>query len=127
MKFKTRIILPVLLTSIFLLVAMAVALAGMQHIKNRFENYLATDQALLMAGNNAYAQGLQMGQAVRNIILDPKNPTAYKNFQQANKDFQDEIKTAQDISARTSTKDHQIFQGVASLREKTVSRPDKNH
>lgn len=118
MKFRTRIILPIVLTSAFLLVALFVALSGMQHVKNRFENYLATDQAILMAGNNAYAQGLQMGQAVRNIILDPKNPTAYKNFEQASKDFQAELVIALDISSKTAPKQHKTFQEIASLREK---------
>jgi hypothetical protein len=33
------------------------------------------------------AFGLQMGQATRNIILDPKNPTAYKNFDWAQNNF----------------------------------------
>ncbi|MHB8068118.1 MAG: methyl-accepting chemotaxis protein [Desulfobaccales bacterium] len=33
------------------------------------------------------AFGLQMGQATRNIILDPQNPQAYKNFDWANDNF----------------------------------------
>jgi hypothetical protein len=35
-----------------------------------------------------YAQGLQMGQAMRNILLAPANPVAYKNHQTAVKDFE---------------------------------------
>lgn len=34
-----------------------------------------------------YAQGLQMGQATRNIILEPSNPKAYGNFEKAAEDF----------------------------------------
>ena len=34
------------------------------------------------------AFGLQMGQATRNIILDPKNPKAYENFEWANNNFE---------------------------------------
>lgn len=34
-----------------------------------------------------YAQGLQMGQATRNIILEPANPKAYGNFDKAAEDF----------------------------------------
>ncbi len=34
------------------------------------------------------AFGLQMGQATRNIILDPKNPKAYENFEWANNSFE---------------------------------------
>ena len=35
----------------------------------------------------AYAQGLQMGQAIRNILLDPRNPKAYANYEKAEQDF----------------------------------------
>ena len=38
-----------------------------------------------------YAQGLQMGQATRNILLDPTNPIAYKNHAAAAKDFNDTL------------------------------------
>lgn len=34
-----------------------------------------------------YAQGLQMGQATRNVVLEPANPKAYANFEQAVADF----------------------------------------
>lgn len=39
----------------------------------------------------AYSQGLQMGQAVRNILLDPANRKAYDNFSAANGLFDGEI------------------------------------
>jgi methyl-accepting chemotaxis protein len=35
------------------------------------------------ASMSAYAQGLQMGQALRNILLDPKNVKGYENHQRA--------------------------------------------
>ena len=34
-----------------------------------------------------YAQGLQSGQALRNILLDPANRTAYTNFDAAQSAF----------------------------------------
>ncbi len=36
---------------------------------------------------SAYAQGLQMGQALRNVVLDPSNQQAYRNFEAAQKSF----------------------------------------
>ena len=39
----------------------------------------------------AYADGLQMGQALRNIQLDPANTKGYDNFAAANRDFTKEI------------------------------------
>jgi hypothetical protein len=35
-----------------------------------------------------YAQGLQMGQATRNVVLEPANPKAYANFEQAVAEFE---------------------------------------
>ena len=37
-----------------------------------------------------YANGLQMGQALRNILLDPANKKAYENFAAANDKFREE-------------------------------------
>src|SRR5260370_20413070 len=38
-----------------------------------------------------YAAGLQMGQATRNILLDPANSTAYKNHTAAAKEFDETL------------------------------------
>ena len=40
----------------------------------------------------SYASGLQMGQAARNILLDPGNPKAYENFGRASEDYEQSIK-----------------------------------
>ena len=48
---------------------------------------IATNQSATIA----YAQGLQMGQALRNILLDPSNKKAYDNFAAANEVFNKEI------------------------------------
>ena len=45
--------------------------------ESRQQNQLARQVGQL------YAEGLQMGQATRNIMLDPKNPQAWKNHQAA--------------------------------------------
>lgn len=46
--------------------------------------------ALSRTANTTYAQGLQMGQALRNILLDPSNKKAYDNFNGANETFNKE-------------------------------------
>ncbi|MDO8989722.1 MAG: methyl-accepting chemotaxis protein [Sideroxyarcus sp.] len=43
--------------------------------------------ALNRSATSSYSHGLQMGQALRNILLDPANPKAHVNFEAANKDF----------------------------------------
>jgi methyl-accepting chemotaxis protein len=46
--------------------------------------------ALSRTASTTYAQGLQMGQALRNILLDPANKKAYENFDGANESFSKE-------------------------------------
>jgi len=43
--------------------------------------------ALDRTASTSYAQGLQMGQALRNILLDSSNKKAYDNFTNANESF----------------------------------------
>jgi methyl-accepting chemotaxis protein len=47
--------------------------------------------ALSQSATTAYAYGLQMGQALRNIQLDPSNKKGHENFAAANDDFRKEI------------------------------------
>jgi len=113
MKLKTKMTLCMILVFFFFVCAIGVALKGMQNANNQFERFLAQDQALLMATTNMYAQGLQMGQALRNIVIDPDNKTGYDNLSDAGHAFSElndraltlvqttpaELKTLQDIDA----------------------------
>lgn len=47
--------------------------------------------ALASTTNKTYADGLQMGQALRNVILDPANKQAYANFADAHDKFEGEM------------------------------------
>ena len=87
MKLKTKMILSMGLCFFLFILALAVAYIGMHSTKSRFETFLDEDQAILQATTNMYAQGLQMGQALRNIVMDPVNKVAYKNLEDASRDF----------------------------------------
>jgi len=50
---------------------------------------LRTQNSLAIASSSLLANGLQMGQATRNIILDPSNATAYKNYEESEKAFRE--------------------------------------
>ncbi|MEW5790452.1 MAG: methyl-accepting chemotaxis protein [Pseudomonadota bacterium] len=69
------------------LVAILVALSGMRNSSTRFVSFINQDQALLQALESMYAQGLQSGQALRNIIFDPLTKKAYDNFNDSAKGF----------------------------------------
>jgi methyl-accepting chemotaxis protein len=78
--------------------AMAVALAGIRQIGGQFQDYLTRDQVLAQSVNTLYAQGLQMGQALRNIALDPANQAAYRNLDAAAKAFADALAQARELA-----------------------------
>ena len=55
---------------------------------NRVVTHLVPQaEAMLIGVKDIYSQGLQQGQAIRNIILDPGNATAFKNLESAAEEF----------------------------------------
>ncbi|WP_397411436.1 chemotaxis protein, partial [Polaromonas sp.] len=117
MKLRTKMISVMALVCACFTLAIGVALVGMQNAKSQFETFLQQDQALLQAGSNLYAQGLQMGQALRNIVLDPTNKKAHENLDAAS----DEFKTSYQMALSLSKEDGdtlKILQKIGDLREK---------
>jgi methyl-accepting chemotaxis protein len=79
--------------------AIATALAGMRGASARFDTFVEVDEGFLAATNTLYAQGLQMGQALRNIILAPTNETGYKNLKSAREAFRKALPQARSLGA----------------------------
>ncbi|WP_330218758.1 methyl-accepting chemotaxis protein [Thiobacillus denitrificans] len=100
-------------------VAIGVALTGMQSNKNRFEHLLDQDLALAQATNNLYAHGLQMGQALRNIVMDSTNQAAYKNLEASAAEFKASSQTALALAAANPA-ELKILEEVVALREQQV-------
>ena len=82
-------LLAALSCAVFML-ALGGALWQMQASGARLSGFIDNELASERDVTRAYAQGLQMGQALRNILLDPANSKAYENFDQAQHGF-DEI------------------------------------
>ncbi|WP_341912909.1 methyl-accepting chemotaxis protein [Polaromonas sp. YR568] len=117
MKLRTKMISVMALVCACFTLAIGVALVGMQNARGQFENFLKQVQALLQAGSNLYAQGLQMGQALRNIVLDPTNKKAQENLDAAS----DEFKTSYQAALSLSKGDGdtlKILQKIGDLRDK---------
>ncbi|MBV5337238.1 MAG: MCP four helix bundle domain-containing protein, partial [Deltaproteobacteria bacterium] len=71
-----------------------IALSSIWHAYNSKEmllDFIDNTVAINHSSTTSYANGLQMGQALRNILLDPANKKAYDNFAAANKEFGAEI------------------------------------
>ena len=83
MKFATRLLLCFALPALLFVLALGYCVWGLRGTDAAFEQYTARDQAISNGFSELYAQGLQMGQALRNIVLDPSNHKAYDNFDNA--------------------------------------------
>jgi methyl-accepting chemotaxis protein len=68
-----------------------------------------------------YAQGLQMGQAQRNIILDPANRKAYDNLEQAKKDFHAALDQANKLADAGRKSSLQEIGILVEQREKLIA------
>ncbi|NHZ94022.1 chemotaxis protein, partial [Massilia sp. CCM 8733] len=93
-------------------IALGVAIAGMQNATTKFEVFIKQDQAFLGASTTLYAQGLQMGQALRNIILAPENQQGYKNLSAA----RDEFRKAHGTAVELARDDPSVSQSLATLK-----------
>jgi methyl-accepting chemotaxis protein len=88
MKFSTKLLLCALVPAALFIVGLAGSIGGLVYTKNQFGSYIQTEQRISTGLNEMYAQGLQMGQALRNIVLDPANPRAFDNFEAARKAYE---------------------------------------
>ena len=87
MSFRNRLLLGMALIMAAFITAVVVANSGLRSTSARFGNFLDGIGALQHGYQDMYSQGLQMGQALRNCVLDPANPKAYENLEKARKDF----------------------------------------
>ncbi|WP_298926380.1 methyl-accepting chemotaxis protein [uncultured Ramlibacter sp.] len=120
MKLRSKII--ACMAGVFVLFggATGVALVGMNDAGKGFENFIRSDMALLQAVTGMYADGLQGGQALRNVVLDPGNKTGHKNLDKAVSDFKDKQAKALALAA-ASPADVKVLQEIAVLRDKQLA------
>ena len=119
MKLRTKMVACMALVFLFFIFALTVALMGMQDAKSRFERFLEQDQVVLQSLTGLYAQGLQMGQALRNIVLDPGNKTGHKNLEDASNEFQKSYQLVINMPS-LSPKARQTLLEVGNFREKQI-------
>lgn len=88
---RNKLLLAVASACLLAAIALGVALASLSSIGNSFVSFAEHDQARLHAFMNMYSQGLQGGQELRNIVLNPSAEQkgvdsleiSFKNFDDA--------------------------------------------
>ncbi len=116
MNFSKRLVLLSVVPALVLAGAALVGVAALWRAESRFADIFEKDQPLAQAVTEMYGHGLQMGQALRNIILDPANPTAYKNLEAAQKSYDEAAAVATPLAAGTPAQ--ALLTKVAAARER---------
>jgi len=81
--------------------SLLVALGGLRSGQKTFQSYAEDSAPELLMYTQLYANGLQTGQAIRNIVLDPSNPKAFQNYESAQKEFNATLQTGLALTADT--------------------------
>ncbi len=105
-------------------VAVGVGFDGTSRLQGRFSHYIRTDLAYKAAVTGMYAQGLQGGQALRNLVLVPGNPHSYPALVAAQHAFQQNLKQAQMLVAHFPM-DSARIQQIARYERAEVAAQNK--
>ncbi len=124
MKLRNKMATCMAVVFAFFAIALGVAISGMQNAATQFDKFIEQDQAFLAASTNLYAQGLQMGQALRNIVLSPANQQAYKNLDTGRDGFTKELSTATAL-AKNDAAVTQTLQKIKALQERQTEMQKK--
>jgi methyl-accepting chemotaxis protein len=91
-KWKLNVLIGIIIMS--LAVVGAVSFLQSRGMEKTIVTMVDTDLELLVALNGMYAEGLQTGQATRNILIDPSDEKAKQNYEEAYKNFGEALEGA---------------------------------
>ena len=104
MKFGNRILVFAAIPGALFSVALFATLVSLVQTRQGFDDYIEVRQATAQDVTEMYASGLQMGQALRNMVLDPSNPKAADNLRGAQAAYD---KAATHLATLPLSADHQ--------------------
>ena len=92
---RNKLLLAVATASLLVAIALGVALTSLAGISSSFSSFVEQDMKKLEAFSKMYAQALQGGQALRNIVLNPsQDKRGLINLEKSNRDFDDAYQSA---------------------------------
>ena len=123
MNFSRKLLVLTVVPAAMLVAASLVGVLGVRNAESRFTDVFEKEQPLAQAVTEMYGHGLQMGQALRNIILDPSNPTAYKNLEAARKSYDEAAAVATPLAIGTPAQ--ALLAAVDEARTRQQAARDK--
>ncbi|TCV90786.1 methyl-accepting chemotaxis protein [Sulfurirhabdus autotrophica] len=122
---RTKLMLSTGLATILVLAALVIALLSIQQVTAEFLKVMNHDQPQLQAYNDMYAQGLQGGQALRNLVLDPSNKKSLENLDVSVADFKEAQSVANRLLEQQETEEAKMLQEIASKWEITLAARER--
>ncbi len=98
MTFRSKIIAFAVIPTLLFIVGLVSSIGSLMNTQSEFDRFISMEQALEHGFSDMYAQGLQMGQALRNVVLDPKNPKALENFKAAQSEYEKTFANTQSLA-----------------------------
>ncbi|RFP75487.1 chemotaxis protein, partial [Hydrogenophaga borbori] len=123
MNFNQRLVLAFVAPAVLFVAGLGGSIWSLTQTQSQFDRYINTEQAVASGVQEMYAQGLQMGQALRNIVLDPSNPQAFKNLEAAREAFDAAHKGT--LEAARDTPAQAALAPLAGLRAEQAKAQDK--
>lgn len=99
------------------MLAVGASLGGLLRVEKQVMEMTARDQALAFASTEMLAQGLQMEQALRNIVLDFNNERAHKNMAEAAREFTQLTEQATQLASHDAAT-LEALQAITELRNR---------
>lgn len=102
MRFSSRLIFCSAAPAALFVFALLSSQWGLTRSQSDFDDYLKGNQVVVEQLQELYAQGLQSGQALRNIVMDPSDNQAVQNLQRAREAYDAAYtKLSQGVEGRT--------------------------
>jgi len=101
MLFSTRLTVCFVAPALMFIAAATSGVWGLMRTQTEFKQYMAVDQQLSDGLSEMYAQALQSGHALRDLVLDPKNMQAFDNVTAAQAAFDTALRSTENVAAGT--------------------------
>ena len=122
-RFSSRLIFCTAAPAALFVLALVGSQWGLTRTQNDFNHYLSHDQVVVSQLQELYAQGLQSGQALRNIVLDPSDQKAVENLQTARQAYDSAYADVRQRAQGTSLAP--VLQHMQTLRDTQSQAQDK--
>ncbi|MFZ4479900.1 MAG: methyl-accepting chemotaxis protein [Rhodoferax sp.] len=114
MTFSSKIVAFAAVPALLFIIGLVSSIGSLMNTQKEFDRYISSEQAVEHGFGDLYAHGLQMGQALRNVVLDPENPKALQNLKAAQLDYERTFSRTQTL-AKGSTLETALIR-VSTLR-----------